>query len=321
MARLPRLHVPGGFYYVLLRGNGSAPIFYDTEDRYEFSRLVAHALRRSRAHMHAYCWMANHVRFAVQISDVPLGRLVQRIAAPHSRRIHRKLRRSGHLFERSYRALLIDADKYLPGLVRHIHLTAVRSGLVADAADYAWSGHRAYLKLAKVPWLTTNVVLKMLGRRAGNPIEAYRKFVRDADEREDIACFEHRSTQEPRVLGDERFISSLALRSRPRLRKKVGSIDQLIDGVARFLEVSRADMLSASRRRRLSLARALVTWHAIHNRMATLSEMARRLDRDPSTLLVGVERYRVHRPDLFTETMAGMIDRDAESWRLLMRRV
>lgn len=320
MARLPRLHVPGGFYYVLLRGNGGEPIFHDTEDRYEFSRLVAHALRRSRAHMHAFCWMANHVRFAVQISDVPVGRLVQRIAAQHSRRIHRKLGRSGHLFERGYRALLIDGDKYLTALVRHIHLTPVRSGIVADAADYAWSGHRAYLKLAKVPWLTTNVVLKMLAQGgAGQPLDVYRKFMRDADEREDIARFEHSSTLEPRVLGDERFISSLPLRSRPR--RKIGSIDQLIDGVARILEVPRVEMLSASRRRRLSLARALVTWHATHSGIATLTEVARRLDRDPSTLLVAVERYRVQRPDLFTESMAGMVDRDAESWRLLMRRV
>lgn len=106
-----------------------------------------------------------------------------------------------------------------------------------------------------------------------------------------------------------------------RPRKKIGSIDHLIDGVARILEVARADMLSASRRRRLSLARALVTWHATHSRIATLSEVARRLDRDPSTLLAAVERYRVQRPDLFTETMVGVIDRNAESWQLLMRRV
>lgn len=319
MARLPRLHVPGGFYYVLLRGNGGAPIFYDTEDRYEFSRLVAHALRRSRAHMHAYCWMANHVRFAVQISDVPLGRLVQRMAAPHSRRIHRKLGNSGHLFERGYRALLVDGEKYLPALVRHIHLTAVRSGLVADAADYAWSGHRAYLKLAKVPWLTTNGVMKMLGRGSRNPLEAYRKFMTEADEAEDVERFERISLREPRVLGDEQFLSSIALKARPK--RRMGSLDQLIDGVARLLEIPRAELLSSSRHRHLSLGRALVTWHATSTGIATLAEVARRLDRDPSTLSVGMDRYKVERPDLFTRGMAGMIDRDAKSWRRLIPRV
>lgn len=319
MARLPRLHVPGGFYYVHLRGNGGEAIFHDTEDRYEFSRLVSKALRRSRAHVHGYCWMANNVRLAVEISDVPVGRLVQRIAAQHSRRLHRKLGRSGHLFERGYRALLIDGEKYLPALVRHIHLTAVRSGLVADAADHAWSGHRAYLKLAKVPWLTTNVVMKMLGRGSRDSIEAYRRFMSEAREAEDIDRFERSSPREPRVLGDEHFLSTLALSSRPK--RRIGSIDQLIDGVARLLEVPRTELLSASRRRRLSLARALVTWHATRSGIATLTEVARRLDRDPSTLSVAMERYRVERPDLFTQTMAGTIDGDAESWRLLMRRV
>jgi len=28
MARKPRLHVPGGFYHVILRGNGGQDIFY-----------------------------------------------------------------------------------------------------------------------------------------------------------------------------------------------------------------------------------------------------------------------------------------------------
>ncbi len=319
MARLPRLHVPGGCYYVHLRGNGGEAIFHDTEDRYEFSRLVAKALRRSRAHIHGYCWMANNVRFAVEISDVPVGRLVQRIAAQHSRRIHRKLGRSGHLFERGYRALLIDKDRYLPPLVRHIHLTAVRTGLVADAAEYAWSGHRAYLKLAKVPWLTTNVTMKMAARGARDPIDAWRNFMAEADEAQDTERFEHSSPHEPRVLGDEKFLSSLSIKSRPR--KKIATIDQLIDGVAQLLEVPREELLSPSRRRRLSLARALVTWHATRNGIATLTEVSRRLERDPSTLFVAMERYRVTRPDLFTQTMIHLTDRDAESWRLLLRRV
>ena len=318
MARLPRLHGPGGYYYVHLRGNGGQAIFHDTEDRYEFSRLVSKALRRSRAHIHGYCWMANHVRFAVQISDVPVGRLVQRIAAQHSRRIHRRLGGSGHLFERGYRALLIDGERYLHELVRHIHLTAVRAGVTADATEYAWSGHRAYLKLARVPWLTTNVVLKMIGGTR-NPVEAYRKFMAESDEQQDNERFERSSSREPRVLGDEEFLSSIAVKARPR--RRMASIDQLIDSVAKMLDVPRNEMLSPSRRRRLSLARALVAWHATRGGVATLTEVARKLNRDPSTLFVAMERYRRERPDIFTESSAGVVDRDAESWRLLLRRV
>ena len=33
MARKPRLHIPGGLYHVMLRGNGGQDIFIDDEDR------------------------------------------------------------------------------------------------------------------------------------------------------------------------------------------------------------------------------------------------------------------------------------------------
>ena len=39
MARRPRLHVPGGFYHVMLRGNGSADIFFVKAHRQRFLAL------------------------------------------------------------------------------------------------------------------------------------------------------------------------------------------------------------------------------------------------------------------------------------------
>src|SRR5262249_31995026 len=39
--------------------------------------------------------------------------------------------------------------------------------------------------------------------------------------------------------------------------------------------------------------------YATERGIATLAEVARRLERDPSTLFVAVERYRALRPDLF----------------------
>jgi len=68
------------------------------------------------------------------------------------------------------------------------------------------------------------------------------------------------------------------------------------------LGVERSEVLSRSRQRRLSLARALITWYATERGVATLAEVARRLERDPSTLFVGVERYRTLRPELFNLT-------------------
>jgi hypothetical protein len=58
-------------------------------------------------------------------------------------------------------------------------------------------------------------------------------------------------------------------------------------------------VFSRSRQRQLALARALIAWFATERRICTLSEVARRLRRDPSTLSVAISRYRELRPDLF----------------------
>lgn len=43
MARKPRLHVPGGLYHVMLRGNGGQDIFVDEQDRYHLYLLLGGA--------------------------------------------------------------------------------------------------------------------------------------------------------------------------------------------------------------------------------------------------------------------------------------
>jgi putative transposase len=72
MPRVPRLHVDGAFYHVILRGNHRQDIFFRPQDRARFSELVAEVMTRFRMRVHAYCWMTNHIHMAVQVSDVPL---------------------------------------------------------------------------------------------------------------------------------------------------------------------------------------------------------------------------------------------------------
>jgi hypothetical protein len=114
------------------------------------------------------------------------------------------------------------------------------------------------------------------------------------------AHFERGSDDDPRVLGDRQFMADIPRHM--RVYRSSYSLDQVIDTVSCTLGVERSEVLSRSRQRRLSLARALITWYATERGVATLAEVARRLERDPSTLFVGVERYRTLRPELFNLT-------------------
>ncbi|MGB6452304.1 MAG: hypothetical protein WBE92_16255, partial [Steroidobacteraceae bacterium] len=50
---------------------------------------------------------------------------------------------------------------------------------------------------------------------------------------------------------------------------------------------------------------AVVAWRATQTGIARLSEVARRLGREPSTLSVGMGRHRLRHPDLFGDPLAG----------------
>ncbi len=46
MARKPCIHVAGGVYHVMLRGNGGQDIFFCNEDRYHLYLLVQEGVSR-----------------------------------------------------------------------------------------------------------------------------------------------------------------------------------------------------------------------------------------------------------------------------------
>jgi hypothetical protein len=222
---------------------------------------------------------------------------MQRLTSQYARKVHRKHGESGHLFQQRYHALLVDPDMYLLKLIRYIHLAPVRAGIVQDPGDYTLSSHNAYLGVTNVPWLSTGVALRTLNPRLEQARLDYRRLMGEASDSADSDLFEKGCTDDPRVLGNREFMQVVP-RSQ-RTYRSTHSLDQVIDTVSSKLGLERTEVLSRSRQRRLALARALITWYATERGIATLAEVARRLERDPSTLFVAVERYRMLRPDLF----------------------
>ena len=55
MARRSRIHVPGGLYHVILRGNGGQDIFFGDEDRYRLYLLLQEGVERFGHRIHGFC--------------------------------------------------------------------------------------------------------------------------------------------------------------------------------------------------------------------------------------------------------------------------
>ncbi len=299
MSRRQRLHIRGGTYYVVQHGNNYRPVFSQPEDYALFERLLASTASRTGTRIHAYCWTTQAIHFVAQIEDISVGRFMQGVTSRYARSIHQTAGESGHFFKQRYKAVLIDPEAYLAKLSRYLHHLPLAAGLTQRLDAYPYSSHRAYLGESEVPWLSTRAVLRSLSA-SEEARNAYVEFMSQAPAQQEIHLFEHGGANDLRVIGSPEFLAGLPRHARTYRSKT--SLDQIINTVTCTLGVEREHVLSSSRQRQFALARALIAWYATERGIATLSEVARRLHRDPSTLSVAVSRYRVCRPELFRLT-------------------
>ena len=283
MTRKPRIHVPGGFYHVILRGNDRQNIFFCSTDRMQFCELLEEGTRRFGHRIHAFCLMENHVHLLVQVGDVPLSRIMQNISFRYTASVNARHRRSGHLFQGRYKAILEDADTYLLELVKYIHLNPVRSGLVRDPSDYRWSSHLEYLGARRCSWLTTDWVLSMFAATASRARTGYKRFVSTCENLEVRTGFQDGSIQDTRVLGGDAFLRHV-MRTVDSDAVWTGTIANVIDAVCRQYELTLRDLRSRRRGKRECEARALVALLVRDAPSLQLTDLAAKLNRTMSTL-------------------------------------
>ena len=288
MARKPRLHVTGGVYHVMLRGNAGQVIFFDDDDRYRFYLLLQQGIARYGHRIHGFCLMTNHVHLAVQVAEEPLSKVMQNLAFRYTRWVNRKQKRIGHLFQGRFKAVLVDRDSYLLELVRYIHLNPVRARLVRQPQAYAWSGHRAYLGKETLPWLETDWVLSQFGVRLSIGRKRYEAFVREGQGEGRREEFHRGGDDDQRVLGTDRFTRRVL--NKPVMRRQRITLDELIQIVCRDYKLTDAELASTGRRRLTSEARSVVGWLAQKSGQVTLTEVGKRLGRDVATLSRGVQQ-------------------------------
>ena len=282
MSRPLRLHVPGGFYHVTLRGNHRQVIFRTATDRELLDGLVGDAVTELGARVHAYCWMPNHIHLLVQVSDAPLGKLLMRIASRYARKHQRQLNTTGHLFERRYHAVLVDADAYLLTLLRYIHLNPVRAGLVTDPSAYPWSSHHEYLGRRRVPWVCTQFALAMLANDPALAVQGYLAWMSDSGSTRWGEGTLKTHAESRQVLGDDVFLKRLT--AAPPRAVGARTFDDLVAECSRLFGISPETIVSRSRARSLSTARAWLSRQAVSRGIATTSSVARHLDRSEAAI-------------------------------------
>lgn len=292
MARKPRVYYPGALYHVILRGNGGRTIFFDDKDRTRFYFLVQEGIERFGHRIHAFCLMSNHVHLAIQVGDVTLSRILQNLSFRYTRWVNRRQNRSGHLFQGRYKAVLVDADVYLQELTRYIHVNPVRAEMVKEPEDYPWSGHRVYLGLETIPWLTTEWVLSQFSERLATARRAYKRFVMDGKGNGRQEEYHRGSESDGRILGDDTFIDRVLEEKQTKPRLKT-NLSRVIKQVCGRYSVKERELGIRGKDRRLAEMRAMIAWLIMELEVSTLSELGKLTGRDITTLSSAVKRLQI----------------------------
>lgn len=203
--RKPRLEIEGGLYHIITRGNNRQLIFGSDDDYRKFLLQLVHQKARLPFYLYAYCLMPNHVHLLIERQDDSISRVMQRLLTAYSQYHNRKHRKSGHLLQGRYKAILCQSDQYLAELVRYIHLNPVRAKMVRRPQDFPYSSHRAYLGVDQAWLVDVEPVLRHFGPNKKMARERFQLFVRAGIK------LGHRDefyrADEGRMLGSEEWVA------------------------------------------------------------------------------------------------------------------
>ena len=137
MGRPLRIEYPGALYHITSRGNERRKIFIDDIDKRRF----------------------------LETPQGNLTKVMHGINGGYTGYFNRRYRRSGHLFQGRYKAILIDKDRYLLELSRYVHLNPVRAKVVNSPEKYRWSSYPGYSGKGKeCEWVEYSWILSQFGR-------------------------------------------------------------------------------------------------------------------------------------------------------------
>ena len=155
MARHLRIEYPGALYHVAARGNDRRPIFETDEDRRHLLALLTEGVERYEVHLYAYVFLTNHYHLAAQTEHPNLHEFMHYLNTAYTVWVNKRNRRTGHLFEGRYKAIVMEEEGYLLSVSGYLHLNPVRlrgwrnrpvEERLRRVESYPWSSYRAYTR-------------------------------------------------------------------------------------------------------------------------------------------------------------------------------
>ena len=150
--------------------------------------------------------MGNHYHLMIETPEGNLTKGMRQLNGVFTQWSNRRHKRSGHLFQGRYKAILVDRDSYFLELGRYIVLNPVRAAMVKHPKQWKWSSYGATSGTVEaLAWLTTEDLLAEFGNRRAAARRKYREFVAEGMGEESI----WKDLQGQIYLGDDKFVEQM----------------------------------------------------------------------------------------------------------------
>jgi REP element-mobilizing transposase RayT len=304
----------------MIRGIDGLVLFRDNQDREDFVSRISELVELTRTKILAWALMANHVHLLMFSGHQGISKFMGCLLTGYAITYNRKYHRSGHLFQNRYKSIVCEEQPYLLELVRYIHLNPLRASVVKsmkELDDYQWSGHGFLMGKKKNSWQETEYVLRQFGRQRGRAIQAYRKFMaegKDQGRRDDLVGGglirslggwsqvlslrgnRERIEHDTRILGGGDFVAHILgeadknLRRQLRLGEREVLMAQVIKKVCDETGIKEEELRNGGRRRKVSHARARISYHLSHELGIPTAEIARHLVVCTSAIVKAIQK-------------------------------
>lgn len=166
---------PGQYYHIYNRGVAKQPIFFDSQDKNVFLKILRRHLDpndestkndgapyrkfNSDLELLSFCLMGNHFHFLIYTLENGESRNVsvfmQSVLTAYSMYFNKRYKRVGTLFQGVFKASHIVSESYLVHITRYIHLNP------RTYKTYTYSSIRYYLGHDSAVWLKHQRVLDL----------------------------------------------------------------------------------------------------------------------------------------------------------------
>ncbi len=251
MARPLRIEYPDAVYHVSNRGLDKQRVFPSAKYYEAFLEGLSETCSRLNVEVHAYCLLKDSYHLVVKTPEANLSRFMRQVDGLYTQQYQKMKGSDGSLFRGRYKAVLVQAEKYLLPLSCYLH-TRVKA---SELSNYPWSSYTYFTRKAKPPiWFNRDETLKQLRTVAAKRPLAYKKLVAQGVT-DEIAHFYGKKNLSS-LLGDDKFRKAAQKKksatsargvSRGANAKWRPSCKQIISAVAKEFKVSETSIYKAAR--------------------------------------------------------------------------